>query len=226
MGYGNPPPGYGMPPPGAPPPYGYGAPMMPQNPYAMYGGPQLSYLPPASPPNLWLKWLYFGCVAGMGIFFAIAFGISQALDDWMTYSTVDHSLRDWQGICIVLGMILWVGRAIVGLVWLGSAWGSVPPDQRVITPGEAVGKMFIPFYNLFWIFRVNSALCTALDMSLGGMGSMARAPRGLAIAAAITQVIPYVNIAIAPFMWLFYMFSADVARKELWDRAQAQPARA
>lgn len=221
MGYGNPPPGYGMPPPGPPGPYGYGAPM-PQNPYAMYGGPQLNFSLPQTPPNLWLKWVYFGCVLGMGLLFAIAFGISQALDDWSTYSTVDYKLRDWQGICIGLGALLWVTRAIVGLIWLGSSWGSVPLDQRVISPGEAAGKMFIPFYNLFWIFRANVALCTALDYSLAGTGSMARAPKGLAIAAAVTQVIPYVNLGIAPFMWLFFMFSADATKKELWDRTAGQ----
>lgn len=221
MGYGNPPPGYGMPPPG-PVPYGYGAPM-PQNPYAMYGGPQLNFAAPQTPPNLWLKWLYLGAVAMMGLLFATAFGIQQALEDWATYSTVDYKLRHLKEYAMTGGAIFWVGAFVIGLVWLGAAWGNVPPDQRVIAPGEAVGKMFIPGYNLYWIFRASTGLCTALDYSLANTGSMARAPKGLAIAAAVLTVIPYINFPIAPFMWLLFMFAADVTKKELWDRTGGRP---
>ena len=71
---------------------------------------------------------------------------------------------------------------------------------------------------------IDVALCTALDYSLAGTGSMARAPKGLAIAAAVTQVIPYVNLGIAPFMWMLFMFSADATKKELWDRTAGQRA--
>ncbi len=223
MGYGNPPPGYGMPPPGPVPPgpYAYGP--MPPNPYAMYGGPQLNFAGPQTAPNLWLKWLYFGSVALMGILLAISFGIDQALDDWATYSTVDHKLRHLRDYASMGGGIFWVTAFVLGLIWLGMAWGNVPPEHRVITGGEAVGKMFIPGFNLYWIFRASTALCTALDYSLMSRGSMARAPKGLAIAAAIVTVIPYLNFGLAPFMWLLFMFSCDVAKKELWDRTAGQP---
>jgi hypothetical protein len=58
---------------------------------------------------------------------------------------------------------------ILGLVWLHRGWAQIPPsarrtyDGRAIEPGEAVAKLFIPIYNLFWLFTVNIGLCAALE---------------------------------------------------------------
>jgi hypothetical protein len=221
MGYGNPPPGYGMPPPG-PVPYGYGAPM-PPNPYAMYGGPQFHFAAPQTAPNLWIKWLYLGAVVLSGSLLAIAFGIDQALEDWATYSTVDHKLRHLREYATMGCGIFWLATFILGLMWLGLAWGNVPPEHRMVTPGEAIGKMFIPGFNLYWIFRASTGLCTAFDYALASRGSLARAPKGLAIAASIVTVIPYLNFGLAPFMWLLFIFACDITKKEVWDRTAGQP---
>lgn len=86
---------------------------------------------------------------------------------------------------------------------------------RVITPGQAVGYMFIPFYNLYWIFACNNGLADAVDYALAASGSTERAPRGLITVACVCQVIPYVNMLIAPFVWFFVMLSMDKAKDSL-----------
>src|SRR5262245_50153350 len=33
-------------------------------------------------------------------------------------------------------------------------WSAIRDGSTTITPGRAVGFLFIPFYNLYWLFRV------------------------------------------------------------------------
>lgn len=50
------------------------------------------------------------------------------------------------GICSVIG-------AILGYMILHRAWKCLSYAGATVTPGSAVGFMFIPFFNLYWIFR-------------------------------------------------------------------------
>jgi len=42
---------------------------------------------------------------------------------------------------------------ILFLRMLYKAWSGLPALERRIAPGEAVGKLFIPFYNLYWTWK-------------------------------------------------------------------------
>ena len=42
---------------------------------------------------------------------------------------------------------------IYSLVFLYRIWTFIPRRYASITPGQAVGYLFIPFYNFYWIFR-------------------------------------------------------------------------
>jgi len=99
----------------------------------------------------------------------------------------------------------------------------LPPSMRYtatrqVSPGQAIGFLFIPFFNWYWIFVANVGYCDALDRMLINQGSHRRAPKGLAIACCVTQLVPYVNILIAPFLWMTYMILADRAKAELLPR--------
>lgn len=52
---------------------------------------------------------------------------------------------------------------VVWLVMLHRLWQSIPPQFARTTPGKAVGYLFIPFYNLYWLF--NSHVGFATDYS-------------------------------------------------------------
>ncbi len=211
---------YGQPPPG----YGYGAPR-PQwgnNPYAP-PQPAMGYPSVVAPPGTggWLKWAYAACL-GLGVFMVFG-GIGLvAVDD-----EDDGALSALGGVLGMFGVSMWFVRLIFGLIWLYSSWSSIPPElrftkTRMMSPGEAVGFCFIPFYNFYWIFVANVGLCDALDYGLQRVGSFRRAPRGSAIVACIFQLIPYLNFLISPFTWLIFMFLADGARFELLSRLAAQ----
>jgi hypothetical protein len=221
---------YGNPPP--PPGYGYGA--APQvswgnNPYAP-PGPSMGYSAYAAAPGTggWIKWVYLASMAlmlamGVGGFAFSSMGDSDYDPSTGSMDDGDPGLQAIGGGLLTFAMLMWVVRLVFGLVWLYSAWNSIPPEfrftkSRQMSPGAAIGFMFVPIYNLYWIFAANVGLCDALDYGLMSVGSYRRGPRALAITSCILQVIPYANLLLAPFMWIFFMFAADSARNELLTR--------
>lgn len=84
---------------------------------------------------------------------------------------------------------------IFTFIWLNLMHGKLPrmrPDDP--SAGKAVGFCFIPFYNLYWIFFTFRRLCLRLDEQRIAYGLPPSDLRGLATAACILQVIPYVNV--------------------------------
>ena len=55
----------------------------------------------------------------------------------------------------VLGMIVAcaVLSNVVLLRMLYKAWAALPANQARTTPGQALGFMFVPFYNLYWVWN-------------------------------------------------------------------------
>ena len=121
----------------------------------------------------------------------------------------------------LLGVLFLFLALVAAAVWLYMAWGSVPASMRYtdrgrwVTPGKAVGYLFIPMYNVYWMFVANQGLCEAVDRTLLAQGGMPRAPRGVARAACVAQIIPYCNLLVAPILWAVYMFQVDRARREM-----------
>ena len=61
------------------------------------------------------------------------------------------------GIGSLLGFAAWgisVFAAIYGYIILYRAWHILQPGGARTTPGAAVGFMFIPLFNLYWVFNV------------------------------------------------------------------------
>jgi hypothetical protein len=126
------------------------------------------------------------------------------------------------------------GKMIVGVCWLHAAWTGIDPTMRSgITPGGAVGRLFIPFYNFYWLFHVHSALCNALNLMRIERGLAPDAPRGLAFGASMvylfsrlaffggTELVAFVGV-VSSAAWLMYMARYAQARSAI-DR---EPARA
>lgn len=137
------------------------------------------------------------------------------------------ALEESVGMGIVgLGVLFaFFGPLFFTIVWLHSAWAAIPADYRVtangkrVSPGEAVGFLFVPFYNLYWMFVASGGLCDALDYLLRSAGSPHKAPKTVSLLACIFQLVPYLNSFVAPFMWFFFMFTFDRAARALESAA-------
>ena len=70
---------------------------------------------------------------------------------------LDASTASGLGIGSLLGFAAWgisVFAAIYGYIILYRAWHILQPGGARTTPGAAVGFMFIPLFNLYWVFNV------------------------------------------------------------------------
>ena len=223
MNYGN----YGQPPPPGgyggysygqqPPQGGYGYQQQP-NPYAP---PQVAFVPYNGGGNVpvpggTMKWLYMA-----GFFVPVLFIIVGA----MLAGAMGNDSDGGNAVAAILplSMILFVLVPVAALVWLYKSWSAIPPQMRYtdggkwVSPGAAIGFLFVPFYNWYWVFVANVGLCDAINRTLVMGGGQPRAPKGLAIACCIIGLIPYVNY-LSPITWTIYMFLMDSAKKELVNR--------
>lgn len=210
--YGPPAGGYGQ----APSPYGAYGPSPAYAPAAPFGYAQAGtgYTPGAITNGApMLRWIVSGSFAGSIVFSLIGAAIGAAAEG-------DEIGAAIAGVFSALAIPLILTYAVTALVWLYKSWEMLPDSMRVtgsgtrVTPGQAVGYLFIPFYNLYWYFVCSSGLTAALNRALANYGSPKRASGGLAIAAAILQVIPYVNMFLAPFLWIAFMFNVESAKRE------------
>jgi hypothetical protein len=53
---------------------------------------------------------------------------------------------------LALGLLLFIIARILSLIYLYRAWAALQRGQARTTPGAAVGFLFIPLFNLYWIF--------------------------------------------------------------------------
>ena len=84
---------------------------------------------------------------------------------------------------------------IFSLIWLNLMHGKLP-RVRSDDPsaGKAIGFCFIPFFNLYWIFFTYRRLCLRIDEQRDLYGLPPSSLSGMATAACIFQIIPYVNL--------------------------------
>jgi hypothetical protein len=164
------------------------------------------------PGALRVKWFYLAC----GL---LTFALSIAA----------HAMGPKRGVAFVLlsAPITLTGWGLA-LAWLHTTWSEVPTDRRGdITPGGAIGKLFIPFYNLYWMFSVSGALCDVLNLALARVDRPSRVSKGITVSACVlglfgnvgmipdlAVVAPYVAVAVHLF-WFTHMRQADGARIEL-----------
>ena len=58
---------------------------------------------------------------------------------------------------IIIGVLIYLQFVVVQTVYifviLSKMWGSIQDGQTPTTTGKAIGFLFIPFFNIYWIFR-------------------------------------------------------------------------
>ena len=95
-----------------------------------------------------------------------------------------------------LGLILLVTASVIVFVRLYQLWRfiiGVSPFMglapSIATPGRAVGYLFIPLFNLYWVFIVLGKLPRDLNAMAQASDIRIRIPSGLGIAAATLSAI-------------------------------------
>ena len=91
-----------------------------------------------------------------------------------------------------------VTMLIFALIYYGLVHGNLP-KRRPDDPGagKAIGFMFIPFFNIYWVCFFWVRLCTRINDERARVGLAPTAPRGLVIAILccyLGMFIPILNI--------------------------------
>ncbi len=92
--------------------------------------------------------------------------------------------------------------AILGVVMLVilvyKLWAALPPQYARTTPGKAVGFLFIPFFNFYWVFQAYWGWACDHNRAADALGiAPRRASEGLAMTIcviAVASVLPFVGI--------------------------------
>ncbi len=203
-------------PPGHAPPPNHGAP------YGSAGEPG---------PAAWTKWVYLatGTVNILGIGAAVTIiALSGGFGGDEVLAAIGVAI-----LCISLA--LFTVKFILRLVWLHASWSWVPPEYRytagnkAVSPGTAVGFLFIPYFNLYWMFVANVGLCGALERLVQRHRTVAQPPTTLATLACIAELLPAFNLCVAPFLWFLVMKGFDDVTREVDEsrlRERANPGNA
>jgi hypothetical protein len=132
-----------------------------------------------------------------------------------------QELNDFPVWLLVLLHYLTCG--IFSLVWINYYHAKLPqtrPDDP--SGGKAVGYMFIPFYNFYWVFFSHIRLCERLDDERVRNGLAPTGLSGLVVATCILQVIPYVNYA---SFGILYPITAGLLQSKINELVAATRAR-
>jgi prepilin-type processing-associated H-X9-DG protein len=96
---------------------------------------------------------------------------------------------------------------IFSLVWLNVLHGKLPRTRSDDpSAGRAVGFCFIPFFNLYWIFFTYRRLSDRIDNERELYGLPRSNLKGMATAACVFQVIPYINFLLG-YTLIFPIFA-------------------
>ncbi|KAF0249522.1 MAG: hypothetical protein FD167_1080, partial [bacterium] len=99
--------------------------------------------------------------------------------------------------------LLSIPTNILFFIWLYKTWEAVPQQHQSTSPGKALGFLFVPFFNLYWIFRAFPGLSKsiqnanqAVNPSHGGSVAVV-----VGIIACVMSLIPFIQIgAFIPFL--------------------------
>jgi len=112
-----------------------------------------------------------------------------------------------------LGLLLSVYAGVVALVMWYKAWKAIQDGHARTTPGKAVGFLFIPFFNLYWIFQAFWGFAKDYNSYLSRHGmSVAQLSTGLfliycilILVSLVTQWIPVLGSVIGIVNWVILL---------------------
>lgn len=170
--------------------YPYGA-QQPADPSAPYPSPSVG----SASFGLWIGLLLGGIllvVVGGLLLGLIARDLPDSPDQEVSSSTAIGGMVAF-GVA-VLGYVTTFLSAIPFYMTLYRAWKCLQPGGMArTTPGKAVGFMFIPFFNFYWLFQAVNGLATDWNRTVNTFQDLKAAPRmsqGIFLTCCIGMFLP------------------------------------
>jgi hypothetical protein len=132
----------------------------------------------------------------------------------------DDTLITIAMLVFVLTIFVLYAQIFLGIYWLYKVWDWLPFDQRYtrhwrswITPAQASLFLLIPYFHYYWMFMINCGLCDAIDRMRVTYPTRDNAPKGLAIAAGVCQLV--IPLPVGAIMWLVFMSKIERLTREM-----------
>jgi hypothetical protein len=123
-------------------------------------------------------------------------------------------------------MLAWISFAVCLYVLLYKAWSVIQDGRPRTTPGQAIGFLFIPFFNLYWIFVAYRGLAEDLNRYGQRIHPPARiASEGAALAFCILflcSFVPCVNVFSLPAAGVCQLIALYTIKNAAADIAAAK----
>jgi hypothetical protein len=93
-------------------------------------------------------------------------------------------------VMMLLGVIILIVSVVIYLRIIYRMWTAVQDGHASTTPGKAVGLLFVPFFNLYWIFKVNLGFAQDYNALVDRHGlTIPKLPVGLFLTLCIAAVL-------------------------------------
>ena len=130
------------------------------------------------------------------------------------------------GAGLGLWYLLLIAHFVLTMMWFHAFWSWVPPEQRwtsmwkkYISPGTFIGFMFIPYFNIYWLFVTYLGLADVMERMRVQYPTNKPPAKTLAIVAIVGGMLFF---PVAPFLQYFFQkHLEDMAR----DMTHTMPAR-
>lgn len=98
------------------------------------------------------KWYVGGYAASFALFIVLEIGLFIVL-----FSGVFRREEKILMLLLVVMILALLQFTVVSVIYtflmLARMWGAIQDGQTSVTVGKAIGYLFIPFFNLYWIFK-------------------------------------------------------------------------
>lgn len=141
----------------------------------------------------------------------------------VTSTTSQHTLDTFSTPVLIL--LHFVSCGIFTAIWLNLMHGKMPkirPDDP--SAGKAIGFLFIPFFNLYWIFFTYHRLCLRINEQREAAGLQGKVPTGLATTMCVLMVlgvIPMVGVVTGLASFIIVAVFAGIVQSKVNELVQA-----
>jgi hypothetical protein len=126
-------------------------------------------------------------------------------------------------------MVVWYGvllaYGITSAIWLYKTWSWIPPEQRhtgmwkkYISPGQAVGFMFIPYFNMYWMFVMYLGIADVFERMRVAYPTQTKSVKDLALWMLIGSMLFF---PAGPFLHFMFLKRVDLLAAEMDARMRA-----
>jgi hypothetical protein len=135
-------------------------------------------------------------------------------------AAMGQGMMGWGLLCLILfiiGYAVQIYSGVIGFMLLYKMWSALQAGPVRAAPGKAVGLLFIPFYNFYWVFQAILGWAQDYNAFIAQRSITGpQAPEGLAktiCILALVGAVPCVGLLVLPVLFVlalvFYAKAID-----------------